>query len=235
MLKARADAWWILLGCACGLFVSCSIGNVMEVQKDVRRVFSSRGMLRGQGYFYHDTLYFSELLMGAPQQPYGGRPDLRVLLNDQDTLRLDTLTVSGLQRAMPELLFPPLKDTFYIEKFPFRHKVKYQTGGKPRQYLGWDTDSVRIFADDCQGISFVVWGQRLVSVFIRPSQKGMPGWEARSEGLRKQCESRRISPVRISCGPGKPFLPLPLTEEEWIYLFGQPERVVDDFDMRRLY
>lgn len=231
--RRRFFRWVSLLSLL--LLNACRISSPLGSEHGVRRFYGADDVVRAQGYYYHDTLYFSELLFGTPRHPYDRRAGLRLLIDERDTVRLDSVSVDWIAQQFPELFLTPAHDSVYYERFPFRHKVVTRVGVKPRRFLGWDTDSVRVFSDDCRGIALLTLADRLVAVYIKPTQRGMPGWEERSAPIRQRCEPLGIPPLRVSSVSRNPFLPLPLTEEEFVFLFGPPQRVESDFEMRVLY
>lgn len=206
----------------------------------VRRTHSYDDVFRSQGCFYNDTLYFSEILIGNSSHPYAGDPVFSFITPANDTIGSDKLDMKWITLHLEEVKFPPKKDTVINERirefyglFSSDYIRTTTRGGAPASYLGWPTDSVRIFINYCWGLTVISKYDKPVAFHMLPSQSGWPGQEANvAKEKYMPCNERQLF---FSNAKRMEFYQLPCTAAQLEKLFGKPQKQYKDAEVRALY
>jgi hypothetical protein len=206
-----------------GLITQLTLGQVT-------RYIGYNEILIAQGHYYNETHFVTEIVLGTHAHPYSDSLKISFVTSKNDTIKVEDICIDWLKTNMTERIFSPKRDTFSIEERPFKHKVYTTIGGKPKRYYSWKTDSVQIFNNDCWGVEIITQRQKIVSIYLYPSQFQVDEQNTRQkENLCIQLKGKQI---KFSQGVMKPYYDLPCTEAALIELFGTPQKKYNLFEYK---
>lgn len=213
-------------------FISC-VSNV-------RRYYSNKNDLKSQGYFYNDTLYFSEIYIKDKSFSFSNYTNLALIFHTKDTLSLENIRLQWLIDNLTEKKFPTQKgpQTYHYEnRFGFNMKIADYIPAPPKRYLGWKISEIRVFYDDCLGLITIVKDNKLACVLLYPFQNGYPGYKKNyqdnlSQNKKPSCKKPQVLLLNKQT---KETYQMPLTESQLIKLFGKPDRKIKDYERRILW
>lgn len=206
----------------------------------VRRYYSHENDFKSQGYFYRDTLYFSEIYIKDKSYPFSNYTNLALIFPNKDTLSLENISLEWLIANIYEKKFPTEKgpQTYHYEnRFGFNIKMADYVPPPPKRYFGWKISEIRVFYNDCMGIITIVKNNKLACILLYPFQNGYPGNEKNYKNYlsRNKYSRCKIPQVILLNKQTKETYQMPLTEEQLIKLFGQPDKKIKDYERRTLW
>jgi hypothetical protein len=177
---------------------------------------------------HNGEIYFPIIYLGNPWDPYTGKPVISFITPESDTVRTDMMDMNWITTHIAEMLFSPLRDTFYYRTTKVLGKTVEipeagVVGGTPVNYRGWSTKKIRIFTNPCWGLEVITMDNKPVYFQFWPSRTGLPWLEGNPDNPKEtNCTMQQLY---LSNEKMKAFFQLPFTSAQIERIYGKPSKI----------